>query len=212
MHSVTKADSAHWEDLLKKKDNQLEKQQAEMQKLKKELALAEGKALPQKELWASAFVPFIRAGINQYIHLLFPKRIANMPIKSKSYKSFTRTVSLDDTYQYPETEGFYLVKLQAITWGRNRSCFYMGVGNDGMNCKFRYFAKDYFCGLPPYGSGYDEENSWWLLGCRKAHDGAMELVAAFPIAITNAASHRFEDNLKPSLREQISIAEKRKGN
>lgn len=212
LNSVKKADSAYWEGLLKKKDKQLEKQQKEMQKMEKKLALAEGRTLPQKELWASAFVPFIREGINQYMRLLFPKRIANMPIKSRSYKSFTRTIPLDSTYQYPEFEGFYLVKLHAITWGKNHSCFYMGIGDDGVHYKFRYFAKDYFCGLVPYGSGYDEENSWWLLGCRKANDGAMELAAAFPMAAMNVATPKHQENTKPSLREQIAFVEKHKGN
>ena len=147
--------------------------------------MATGKALPRRELWASAMVPFLLAGVKQYIQLLFPQRVATQPVKSRSYKHFTRGLLPHEEFIYPEEEGFYVISLQAVLWGNNKSCFYAGIGADGKHYRFRYFAKEWFTGIPPRGSGYEEQHSLWLMGCKKASDGAMDLVAAFPLSCAN---------------------------
>ena len=162
-------------------------------------------------------VPFLLAGVKQYIQLLFPQRVATRPVKSRSYKSFTRGLLPHEEFIYPEEEGFYVIRLQAVLWGNNKSCFYAGIGADGKHYRFRYFAKEWFAGIPPRGSGYEEQDSFWLMGCKKASDGAMDLVAAFPLPgvgedeIVPKNDHNIQPECppKPSLVDRLSDIERR---
>lgn len=206
-----------YEQAIIKKERKIESQSLEIKKLEHKLALATGKELPKKELWASRMYPFMLDGIKRYIRLLFPpKEAAVHPIQSRPYKGFTKPLLPNEEYLYPETEGFYLIRLQAVLWGKNKSCFYVGIDSMGRRYRMRYYDKEWFLGIPPRGSGYDEQDSIWLCGVVKAADGAMDLVAAMPLPhikrdlpIPKDGEDRAVDQKKPALADRIADVESR---
>lgn len=181
LDAVTNKTGTHYESIISGKDKKIERKEQEIKKLQHKLALTTGEALPKRELWASTMVPFLLDGIKQYLQLLFPQRDVIQPVKSRPYKGFTRALLPNEEYVYPEKEGFYLIRLEAVLWGNHKSCFYMGTCSDGNRYKFRYYSKDWFMGIPPRGSGYEEQDSLWLVGCKRSADGAMDMSAAFPL-------------------------------
>ncbi len=207
---VTNDKTGRYENVIRNKEAIINKQAQEIGKLEHKLAIANGEALPKKELWASAMVPFMIVGIKQYVQLLFPPRETVNPIKSRPYKGFMKNIPLNEEYDYPEKEGFYIIKLQAVLWGNNKSCFYVGVSLDGKHYRFRYYARDWFMGIPPRGSGYEESDSLWLMGCKKAIDGAMDLVASLPLLMVQPNKSKDKELTeteclrKPSLADRIT--------
>ena len=172
----------NYERVIEAKNKKIINLEKEIVQLQRKLALASGDVLPRKELWAREMFPFLLAGVNQYIQIQLPRKEAMHPIKSRPYKSMLQNGDQEE-YSFPEKEGFYLIKLQTILWGNNKSCFYAGVGVDGNRYRFRYYKKDWFAGIVPRGSGYEEYQSLWLVGCKQSTDGAMDIVAAFPVLV-----------------------------
>lgn len=185
LEAATTKTTEKYEQIVIKKEKKIEAQSKEIKKLEHKLALATGEELPKKEMWASTMYPFMLEGIKRYIDVLFPKREVVHPIHSRPYKGFTRTLLPNEEYVYPEKEGFYLIQLQAVLWGKNKSCFYIGVDAKGRRYRMRYYDKDWFLGIPPRGSGYDEQGSIWVCGVVRTADGSMDLVAALPLPHIN---------------------------
>lgn len=218
LDDVINKTSSHYERIINKKEKIIEKTVQQNKKLEQKLALATGQSLPKRELWTSMMYPFMLEGVKQYLQLLLPQRSVTQPVRSRPYKGFSRGLHAHEEYVYPEKDGFYLVRLEAILWGNHKSCFYAGTTSDGNHFKFRYYFKEWFIGTPPRGSGYEEQDSLWLVGCKKAADGAMDLVAAFPIPnakINNAVKQKNEDirpikPQKPSLAGRLANIESRK--
>lgn len=216
---ATQKTNSHYEKVIKSKEAKIEKQAQEIKTMQQKLALATGQALPKRELWASAMVPFMLDGIKQYLQLLFPQRDVTQPIKSRPYKGFIRELAPDEEYIYPEKEGFYLVRLEAVLWGSNKSCFYAGTCLDGSRYKFRYYSKEWFLGIPPRGSGYEEQGGFWLVGCKGTADGAMSLTAAMPLPNLRADNScekgkecsEPERPRKPSLADKLADIARREG-
>lgn len=217
LESATAKTTEKYEQAIIKKEKKIEAQTQEIKKLQHKLALATGKELPKKELWTSRMYPFMLEGINRYISLLFQKKeAAAHPIQSRPYKGFTKPLLPHEEYYYPEKEGFYLMQMQAVLWGKNKSCFYVGIDSKGRRYRMRYYDKDWFIGIPPRGSGYDEQDSIWLCGVVKAADGAMDLVAAMPLPhikrdlpIPKDGEDRAVDQKKPALADRIADVESR---
>lgn len=212
--ACNKTDS-HYESIISSKAKKIEKLEQEIKRLEQKLALATGEALPKREVWASEVFPLMLDGVKQYLQLLFPQRDVIQPVKSKSYKGFTRSRLPDEECIYPEKEGFHLIRLEAVLWGNHKSCFYAGTCLDGKHYKFRYYSKAWFLGVPPRGSGYEEQDSLWLLGCKRAADGAMDLIAAFPlpsarIIDSTPKSIQSEKMQKPTLAEKLASIEERR--
>lgn len=133
------------------------------------------------------------------------------------FNSILEALLPDEEYNYPEKEGFYLIRLEAILWGNHKSCFYAATCSDGNRYKFRYYTKDWFVGVPPRGSGYEEQDSLWLVGCKRAADGAMDLIAAMPFpnrkiydcAQKSNMDIRLEKPQKPSLENRLADIERK---
>lgn len=87
----------------------------------------------------------------------------------------------------------------------------MGRGQNEENIKVRYYPKPLYAGalIWEYPAG-----TQWLVGCRRAADGAMEVAAAFllPALIEQPeeTSHNRESSPKTSLEEQILNAERQR--
>ena len=120
------------------------------------------------EARAADFLAFLRPELANYLRMICP---LGSPLPGIPYKRFPGYKK----YEFPEEEGFSYVQVKALLWGRNRSQFIMGEGEDGKLVKFRYYQRPLYAGLRITTEGL------WLVGCRKASDGAMEVAAAFPV-------------------------------
>lgn len=117
------------------------------------------------------FLTFLQPGLANYLRWIRP---AGESLSSMPYKRFQRQnpgISL----AYPVEEGFLLLDVQIVLWGRRRSKFIVGRGEHGENLQLRYYQRPLYAGLEVNTAGL------WYIGCRKASDGAMEVVAAFPV-------------------------------
>jgi len=151
--------------------------QLENEALKDKLAVQQGQTFSPKERQMEAYLHFLKPIVAEYIRLVSPQeegdRLTTLP-----YKRFQKQATV--RYNYPE-EGFLLLRTEALLWGRNRSRFLVGQGGDGKFWKIRYYPKETFAGALPwdYPAG-----TRWLIACRQASDGAMEIAAAFPLPPT----------------------------
>ena len=177
-------------------------------KLKKQLAVRSGKESPVQEKRAEAYLRFLQPGLEAYIQYLFPREEGDV-LPAVSFKRFQKQTNI--RYEYPQEEGFLLLTAEASLWGRNRSRFIVGRGENSKSLKLRYYQKPWYTGVPiwDYPSG-----TLWMVGCRKAADGAMELVAAFPmppvLEETVEEDTPTEAERKASLDDQIRTAEKKR--
>ena len=178
--------------------------QLECNQLKARLAVLEGEHFPGREQRALEYLSFLKTGLSDCL-----QQIAPMPegecLPAYSYKQFKSPSGIHP--QYPESEGFLVMQAIVMLWGKNKSRFIVGRGQSGECLKVRYYPKPFYMGLriweyPP--------GTWWLLGCRRAADGAMEVAAAFPLPSEwkqrKEAVPLAETDPRPSLDDQIRIA------
>lgn len=133
-----------------------------------ELASLRQKKSQKAEERAVDFLAFLCPELANYLRGICPP---GNPLQGIPYKRFPGYKK----YEFPEEEGFFYVQVKALLWGRNRSQFIMGEAEDGKLLKFRYYQRPLYAGLRITTEGL------WLIGCRKAADGAMEIAAAFPV-------------------------------
>lgn len=163
-------DHSHLDQLLS--DQKALRQENET--LKDKLAVQQGQALPSKERQMEAYLRFVKPIIAEYIRLISPQP-EDHSLPAFPYKRFQKQTTA--RYEYPE-EGTLLLTAEALLWGRNRARFLVGQDEDGNYRKLRHYSRETFVGILPwdYPSGIR-----WLIGCRQASDGAMEIAAAFPL-------------------------------
>lgn len=181
----------------------------ENEDLKKKLTL-EKKTTPDNLLIKQ--YEFMKFGISTYFDYLHSNSKKGMPLKSLNYKKYMKKNTLGQ-YEYPEHEGFMALSLEAVLWGNSihRARFLVGVGENGKHYKLRYYPKKQYIGFDIQDL---VEDKYWV-GFRMAKDGAMELLAAFPINSIKAIDDLHNSEIKngferkPSLDEVIKMAEKR---
>lgn len=179
----------------------------ENEELKDRLSVQQGDALPVQEQQIAEYLQFLKSGLVDYIQQICPPQ-EESPLPSFSYKQFHRQSEI--RFEYPDKEGFLLLTTEAVLWGRHRSRFVVGQGENGDCLKVRYYPKPLYAGVFPwdYPAG-----TQWLVGCRQSADGAMEVAAAFPFPPAQkqpeAAAPR-EIQKKPSLEDQIHKANRTK--
>lgn len=174
-------DNRQYEDLLTKKDNQIQKLKKENEKLKKKLSREEI-SIPQPEQKARAFLSFAKDGITYYESLLpLPSNVP--PLPRHSYRFFTKKVLTGLPYRYPEKDGYTVLNLEKILWsnGRNRACFLLGTDENGHRIRLRYYPKEYHLMCSFLRSKQAFLNARWLVGYQLAKDQAMEVVFAIPL-------------------------------
>lgn len=177
----------------------------ENNRLKDRLAMLSGTEPPLPEKRWEAYLRFLQPGLEAYIQQLFPNR-EDDPLPAVPYKRFRKQTGI--RYEYPQEEGFLLLTAEAVLWGRNRSRFVVGRGENGDCLRLRYYPKPLFAGVPiwDYTCG-----TRWLVGCRRASDGAMEIAAAFPLpSVPKKAEAPAASEQKVSLDDQIRAAGKQR--
>jgi len=149
--------------------------------------LREGQLLPRSERIdnnAKKTFLFAQKAIQEFVKITYTKETyTDHPIKEFRYDEFKRHFPQAEQYRYPLEEGCYVVKLQAMVWGkaRNPVYFVMGKTMEGVCLKFRFYQKREFIGEQVRRSFYGLRNSQWMLAGRAAPDGAVDLMAAFPL-------------------------------
>lgn len=159
---------------------------------------------PEKPVWLDFLLP----GLKRYIQLFYPPEPGRgLPVYT--YKGFHRQLPDGIRYAFPDQEGFFLLEAEATLWGKHKARFIVGQGENGEYLKLRSYPKPYFSGVhiwnyPP--------GTLWLVGCRKANDGAMEIAASFPVPLelSQPEEEVLEPQRKSALDEQIDRAEWKK--
>jgi len=192
----------------------LEESEKRCTKLAEENAqLRSGLTIPQSvriENSARAHFTFAQKVIREFVKVTYTKeRYTDLPIKEFRYDDFKNRFPNAARYQYPIEEGVYIVRLQALVWGkaRNPVYFLMCKTQEGEHLKFRFYQKKEFIGVQVRQSFYALLDSYWLFAGRMAPDGAVDLMAAFPLL----NSVNMNQREKQTLDEQILGATSKRG-
>lgn len=153
-------------------DTHLRQLQAAYQKELNALRRTYEKKQSGAEERAEAFLTFLRPGLSEFLRWICPE---GDPLPTMHYNRFRRQLPSGVHYEFPAQEGFFRIKPEWILYGRNHAKFLVGRGETGEHWKLRSYDRPLYAGLPVATDG------WWVIGCRKAGDGAMEIAAAFPI-------------------------------
>lgn len=177
----------------------------ENETLKDKLAVEQRQMLSPKERQMEAYLHFLKPIVAEYIRLMDPQE-EDHSLPTLPYKRFQKQTTA--RYEYPD-EGILVLTAEALLWGRNRARFLVGQGEDGKFWKIRYYPKETFVGVLPweYPSG-----TRFLIGCRQASDGAMEIAVAFPLPVVKVEAESPSENEpspKASLDDLISQAKGR---
>ena len=160
------------------------------------------KALNNTNPRADAFLSFLRPGLSDYLRQIIPM---GKPLPTMPYQRFRRQLPPGVHYDTPQEEGFLLLKPEWILWGRKHSKFIAGRGEQGELFRLRSYDRPLYAGLKVTTAG------WWLVGCQRAADGAMEIAAAFPLPPLAAKSEVEQPQAsKQALNDLIHQAQSRK--
>ena len=171
------------QSILAEMQRKIRKQEAEIKKLRSRLDAQSGRAEAPAEQEARGYLQFLLPELKAYLDYLFFREEPPEPLPNLNFRKFQRTNPQADLYIYPENEGFYQLVPEAVVWGisRSRPCFVMFRGEHGERYKLRTYPKDHYAGFSFRSPLPVEPGTKWQIGVRKAKDGAMEIVAAFPI-------------------------------
>lgn len=169
--------------LLKKREERIEQLKQEINRYQARLEYQTNSGKSQKEELLERKLEFMRTGIQEYLQNLFPACEGKSSLPEASWRKYMRYLPENERPVYPETEGFLLLRLETIVWGNTlyRPCFLVGRGDDGNRNLFRCYPRADFMGFPIRESSYAKPGTFWYVGCQKSRDGAMELMAAFPL-------------------------------
>lgn len=205
-HAEGDSDYLNLKKILNERDKKILMLKKENDVLKKELSIEKKK--PTADELLEEQYRFMQFGIRTYLDCVYSNLKNEQPLKSLNYKKFMKQIA-SDQYEYPKQEGFMLLILEAVLWGTSihRARFLVGEGVDGKRYKLRYYPKQKYVGVDIHDLS---KGKYWL-GFRKAKDGAMELMAAFPMYPVFAAEReeKVSDNIgdkKISLEEMIKKA------
>lgn len=152
-----------------------------------------------KEERAREFLSFLQPGLSDYLRWI----PTGTPLPAMPYKQFKRQVPLGVHYDAPREEGFLLLNPEWILYGRSRSKFIVGRGINGEYLRLRRYDRPFYAGIEVQTKG------WWMVGCKKASDGAMEIAAAFPMPpLMEYSKEETPLPRKPSLDDLILAAQK----
>lgn len=163
-----------------------EKLKGDNERLKKQNALLKGTAESNRDQKAEKLLLLNQKGIKDYLQLLFPEMEKEDPLPHYAYSTFLKHLPAGVAYEYPKEEEFFIMNLEAVVWSNSRSkaCFVIGTDVFGNRIKLRYYNKWYYYGYHFLQSTWAKKNAQWYVGCYWAKDGAMDMIAGFPVAYT----------------------------
>lgn len=165
---------------------------------------------PSTELWARKYLGFLKNGISIYLDAVLKSEETRPPLRRYSYNAYRDRFFEGASCSYPEREGFYEATLEAVLWSNSgtKACFLVFIDTDGVRRKLRYYPKSHYIGRSFLDDKYAFEGAQWVLGALRSKDGALELVAGFPLVQKEFTEKKH--NEKPTLAAQIALAQKKK--
>lgn len=165
---------------------------------------------PSTELWARKYLGFLKNGISIYLDAVLKSEETRPPLRRYSYNAYRDRFFEGASCSYPEREGFYEATLEAVLWSNSgtKACFLVFKDTDGVQRKLRYYPKSHYIGRSFLDDKYAFEDAQWVLGALRSKDGALELVAGFPLVQKEFTEKKH--NEKPTLATQIALAQKKK--
>jgi len=137
---------------------------------------------PPSEIKATAQLKLVRQCISAYLPYIFLYKIYEEPLPVLSYKRFKESLPFGVKYDYPPEDGYMVLNPHALVWGKSRHVLFV-IGTDGNenHIKLRYYPKDTFVGVSPLNKDHAYVGSSWIMGYKRANDGAMDIVLALPL-------------------------------
>ena len=180
------ADSAEFPAIarmLKDREEKMKQLKKESSRYQTKLEDRTSSGKSQKEAILEKKLEFMRTGIHEYLQNMFPERENKDTLPETSWRRYMRDLPENEKPAYPETEGFLVFRPETIVWGNSlhRPCFLVGRGEDGKRYLLRCYPRPDFVGFPIRQSCYAKPGSFWYVGCQRSRDGAIELMAAFPL-------------------------------
>lgn len=151
---------------------------------------------------------FTKMVISRYLELMFPESTVAAPLKCVTWDSFVKMYPDRTTYDYPSEDGFFIMELEALCYGKGRYSAVFIWGKDiesGCYRKLRYYPKREYVGLSLPKSPYLHRGVFLLVGYRIAPDNAADLYAALPV-IDNS-SHLWSQAVEALEKERRSLDE-----
>ena len=128
---------------------------------------------------------FIKNAINQYIDLMHCDLTVEAPLlKCLTWESFIKLFPDRSKYAYPDKEGFSVMQLEAVCYGKGRYSAVFLWGEDletGQKRKVRYYPKKEYVGIALPKNQYLYQGMILLIGCRISPDNAADLYTALPV-------------------------------
>ena len=90
-------------------------------------------------------------------------------------------------FAYPKVEqGVQLIKLKGLVYGKGRTpaIFILAETEDGQLVKFRSYPKKEYVGISIPRSAWTYLGAKWIVTWHRANDGAIELTASLPLALS----------------------------
>lgn len=163
----------------------LDEKNRHIRNLEDELANHDEKLI-RKEVAArvGTYKDMVRTGIRQYLQQVFPREQHNgCPLKPLSTHQYRLQQDPTIDYAYPDSDGFTVIRLDALYWGKSRPAplFVLGQTEQGQHIKLRYYTDTGLIGYPLRDNPYAYKDAAWYVGYRRAKDGAMDLIMAMPM-------------------------------
>lgn len=170
--------------IIKEQSNTIQKQLEEISKLKE---LPRG---TKADVRLKQALSFTKAAISQYIELLMKDVKNDEPLlKCSTWNSFSNEFPNRMMYDYPIEDGYLIMKLEALCYGKGRysAVFLWGEDLDtGCLKKLRYYPKREYCGISLPNNPCIYKGMILLVGYRVSPDNAADLYIALPLITSSA--------------------------
>lgn len=124
----------------------------------------------------------ILTGIQKYISYLEPDATIPLHIEQDRYRNYIRDTEI--IYEYPQEEGFAVIRPHAILWGSTQQVrFLVGETDHGEHIKLRYYPSKHFVGIFPANDQFGLRGSCWLVGWERKEENVMQLNFSLPLSV-----------------------------
>ena len=186
--------------------DKINKKDAEIASLQQKVAgKTRGQAADDK---LKASLIFANKLCKKYIELNYPVPTTEPVLKPCSFSAWKRLHEGESPYFYPEDEGYSIIRLQSMCYGRGACPPIFIYGEDiwsKKQIKLRFYQSRYFVGIPPKNP-YAQPDSLWFVGYSKATDGAMALMFAMPMIKQPTSNRHNKKSGEYSIDELIDAA------
>ena len=156
---------------------------------------------------------FQQQAVKEYLYKILPANRKEREMKILSWERHIGSFSNYRNYRYPETDGYAILKLEAMCYGHGRysAIFIWGETADEAvprKLRLRYYPKDDFLGIPIGRNPHSFKGALFFVAYRVVSDGAADLCAAMPMdpSMLSPIKNSLTEKQHPSLDERIRNA------